>query len=73
WYFDVERSGEIVPEADRQRIREYLAAYQTLTEIARIERPTFPGYDWTMNTASYWHNPGLTIYCTTLQSCNTIR
>jgi len=73
WYFDVERSGEIVPEADRQHIREYLIAYQGLTEIARIERPIFPGYDWTMNTASYWHNPGLTIYCTTLQSCNTIR
>lgn len=40
-----------------------------LLEIARIERPMWLGYDWALHTASYWHNPGLVIYCLTEQSC----
>ncbi len=43
-----------------------------LIEIARVERPVWLGYDWALHTASYWHNPGLVIYCLTEQSCAAV-
>jgi len=74
WYFSIQRSGEYVPADYIQQIRDYLATFdQSLTEIARIERPVWSGYDWLMQSASYWHNPGLVVYCMDEASCAAVR
>jgi hypothetical protein len=73
WYFSIERSGEYVPADYIQQIHDYLATFdQSLVEVARIERPVWTGYDWMMNSASYWHNPGLFVYCLHPISCSQI-
>jgi len=48
------RSGADVPD---------LAAVQGNPRVAWIERPQWAGYDWPLHTASYWHNPSLSLYC----------
>jgi hypothetical protein len=64
WFFSILRSGEYVPTDYIQEIGDYLGSLdQSLTEIASIERPTWAGYDWLMQSASYWHNPALVVYC----------
>ncbi len=72
--FDILRSEMIVPPAIRQGQRDYLqrldASYQRL---AHIERPTWLGSETMMNMASYWHNPGLILYCLNPASCATLR
>ncbi len=73
WYFSVERT-EYAPPDYAHRVRDYLATFdQSLTEIARIERPVWTGYDWLMQSASYWHNPGLMVYCMDTVSCAAVR
>ena len=74
WYFSIERSGEYVPPEYIQRIHDYMASLdESLTEIAHIERPAWTGYDWVMQSASYWHNPGLAAYCVHEESCTAVR
>jgi hypothetical protein len=74
WYFNIERSSEYVPLEYIQQIQDYLSSFdQSLTEIARIERPLWTGYDWLMQSASYWHNPGIVVYCMNQTSCAAVR
>jgi Dolichyl-phosphate-mannose-protein mannosyltransferase len=73
WYHDEERSHEIVAPEYLQQLHDYLASYQTLPMIAQLDRPALLGDDWMMYTATVWHNPGLTIYCLTPQSCGAVR
>jgi hypothetical protein len=74
WYYDTLRSGEIVPEDYHQQLRAYLATFeQGAVKIGWIERPAWTGYDWVMHTASYWHNPGLAVYCLSESSCTAAK
>ena len=72
--FDVLRSNEIVPQ---EIIDEFLAYQQSLdatyTAIVSIERKQWLGSDIFMNTASYWHNPALTVYCLNESSCAKVQ
>jgi len=73
WFFSIQRSGEYVPAEYIQEIRDYLASLdQSFVEIARIERPIWTGYEWFMQSASYWHNPTLVVYCLNQQSCSRL-
>jgi hypothetical protein len=45
---------------------------RSFPRIASIERPTWSGYDWGMNSAATWHNPGLVVYCLTPASCAAV-
>jgi Dolichyl-phosphate-mannose-protein mannosyltransferase len=73
WYHDEERSHEIVPAEYLQQLHNYLATYQALPMIARLDRPALLGNDWMTYTASVWHNPGLTVYCLTPESCAAVQ
>jgi hypothetical protein len=53
-----------IPSTLPAYVRDELDSYaQTLQEIARFERPRWLGDNWPLNTASYFHNPALTVYC----------
>jgi len=72
--FDVERSREIVPPDAIQESRAYLAALdRQFPRIATLERPSWTGWDWFLNMATYWHNPGLIVYCLNDASCAAMR
>ena len=62
--FDILRSHSIVPAEVIAQERDYLdrldQAYARLTEVSR---PQWTGAEAMMNTASFWHNPGLIVYC----------
>ena len=68
--FDILRSEAIVPPELITYQREYRAALDAAyPRIAEIERPTWLGSQAMLNTASYWHNPGLVVYCLNPASC----
>lgn len=76
FYFGELRAAEIHPPQYMMQVREYLKTYsnsELLKEIARIERPAWTGYDWMGHTPSYWHNPGLRVYCVGEASCAAVR
>jgi hypothetical protein len=44
--------------------RDLLAAYDAaMVEVARFERQRWPGDLWPLDTAAYWHNPTIIVYC----------
>ncbi len=68
--FDVQRSWEYVSAdviTEWQGNRAWLD--ERYERIAHIDRPVWTGSDWVMNTASYWHNPALTVYCLSDEAC----
>ena len=72
--FDILRSHAIVPPEVIAWQRDYRAGLDAAyPRIAEIERPTWLGSQAMMNTASYWHNPGLVIYCLNDASCAEFR
>ncbi len=74
WLFDLVRSWEIVPDAVAQSALDYRDSLdEQFEQIAYIDRPVWTGSDWFMNMASYWHNPGLVVYCLHEASCNAVR
>jgi hypothetical protein len=74
WLFDVTRSREFMSPDFIRQVRDYYASYdQFATPIAHIERPLWTGYDWLMHTASYWHDPALTVYCLTPAACAAVK
>ncbi len=74
WYHDVLRSGEIINAEYLQEMRDYLAKLDnSFTRLAYIPRPQWPGSDSLMHTPSYWHNPGMIVYCVTEASCAAVR
>ncbi len=62
--FDILRSHAIVPpqvvEIQRAYLRRLDERYQRLKEI---HRPSWTGSEAMMNTAAFWHNPSLIVYC----------
>jgi hypothetical protein len=69
-----QRSWEIIPQLYLQDLSDRVRLLDNeFTRIAQIERPVWPGYDWMTNNASYWHNPGLIVYCVTEESCSAVR
>lgn len=74
WYHDVLRSGEVIPADFQSVISDYLTALNDDSpRIAWIDRPALIGSDWIMHSASYWHQPGLTLYCLTDAACAAVR
>src|SRR5690606_17483375 len=70
WLHDVNRSEGFMPPEFVQQVRDYYASYDTeLQLIAGIDRPDWLGDDLIMHTASYFHHPGLRVYCLTPESC----
>ena len=51
------------------QVAEYQSVY---TPIFSISQPPIIGNDWTLHSASYWHHPGLTVYCLTEESCASV-
>lgn len=71
--FDLLRSWEVVPAAYRAEIDTYLADLDAaFPVVAEIRRVPWVGYDWFTNTATYWHHPGLTLYCLTDATCAAV-
>lgn len=63
WFHDWFRSAEFVDPAFLADLRVYVDRIEDeLIELARFERPVWPGWDMPMHTASYWHNPTIIIY-----------
>ncbi len=73
WYHDEDRSHEFISADYLQQIHDYLAPFEALPLVARLDRPALLGDDSVMYTATVWHNPGLTVYCLTPQSCAAVR
>lgn len=74
YYWDVARSREYMSAAYREELRAYLESLdQAFTFIARLDRPLWPGYEWFTNTMSFWHQPGLTVYCLDEAACEAVR
>lgn len=74
WYHDVLRSGAVIPLDYQVAIQDYLIAVdRDWARIAWIERPTVVGSDWIIHSASYWHQPRLTLYCLTDAACAAVR
>ncbi len=74
WLHDVQRSREWMSPEFIAKVTDYYASYdREATEIARIDRPQWTGSDWFMHTASYWHDPALTLYCLTPEACAAVR
>lgn len=70
WYHDVLRSTAMTPPDYARSLRAYLDSIEAaFPRMAWIERPVWVGYDWMTHTPSYWHNPGLAIYCLTEAAC----
>ena len=68
--FDALRS-DMVPEPVKQEQRDYLARLDdAYTRFAKIQRPVWSGSEAMMNTASFWHNPTLVLYCLNPSSCS---
>lgn len=74
WLHDVTRSAEFMPPEFVQQVQAYYASYDAaLTLVARVERPQWFGPNWIMHTASYWHHPGLSLYCLTPEACAAVQ
>lgn len=70
WFNDVERSQELLSQADVEAAREHRTKLANhLVEIARIERPLVPGWDIFMHTATYWHDPQIIVYLVPESAC----
>ncbi|MCY4146360.1 MAG: phospholipid carrier-dependent glycosyltransferase [Chloroflexi bacterium] len=68
--FDILRSWQIVPPSVIRQQRDILAAHDAAyTRVHSIARPTWLGSQAMMNTASYYHNPGLVLYCLNEAAC----
>jgi hypothetical protein len=73
WQHDVDRAHEWMSPDFIAKVDNYYAGYdREATEIARIDRPQWTGYDWFMHTASYWHDPTLILYCLTPEACAAV-
>jgi hypothetical protein len=74
WYHDVLRSTAMTPSDYARDLRAYLDDLDAaFPRIAWIARPVWAGYDWMTHTPSYWHNPGLTLYCLNSAACSTVQ
>ena len=68
------RFAEGYSEDTIQALRDYYTEIgNTFTLIYEVERPLWAGYDWTLHTASYWHNPTIRVYCLHEASCSAVR
>ncbi len=57
-----------------QSLEDYYAEIENaFTLVFEVERPLWAGYDWTLHTASYWHNPTIRVYCLHEASCFAVR
>ena len=74
WYQHIFNSGEVMKADYLQTLADYLALIDERYElIASIDRPQWTGYDWGIaHTASYWHNPGLKVYCLNSEVCGQL-
>lgn len=71
WYHDMARSGSILDPAYLERVRTHVALLQAaLRPIASIQRPTLPGTDLFMHTATYWHDPSIVVYAVPPTGCS---
>ena len=72
--FDILRSEWIVPPEVIAQQRVYLAMLnERYNLVAEIRRPKWIGSESIMYSASYWHNPGLILYCLNVTSCDNHR
>ena len=62
-----------VPPDVLQRERDHLKQLDaSFRRVAEIQRPLWVESDIMVNTAAYWHNPTLILYCLNRQSCGQI-
>lgn len=74
WFHEVLRAPAMTPPDYAAELRAYLAGLDAaFPRIAWIERPVWAGYDWMTHTPSYWHNPGLAVYCLNPEACAAVR
>lgn len=74
WYHDVLRSTAMTPPDYARDLRAYLESLDAaFPRVAWVERSAWAGYDWMTHTPSYWHNPGLTLYCLHAIACAAVR
>jgi hypothetical protein len=69
-----ERTPFIYSKDFRQQAQAYLYELdRSLTLVAEVQRPPIWGTNEPVHTFTYWHNPGLKLYCMTEEACRTIR
>lgn len=69
-----ERTPFIYSKDFRQQAQAYLHELdRSLTLVAEVQRPPIWGTNEPVHTFTYWHNPGLKLYCMTEEACRTIR
>lgn len=74
WLHEISRSAGFMPPAFVRQVQGYFASFDAgLTRVAAIDRPDWFGADWIMHTASYYHHPGLRVYCLSEESCQAVR
>lgn len=74
FYYNVLRATEIYPPDYRQRVKAHLDALnQLFTPVFTVYRPQWTGYDWMGHTPSYWHNPGIVVFCLNSASCASVQ
>lgn len=68
------RYHEVLSAEFLQGLNMYLGNFEREAQrIGWIDRPQWTGYDWMMHTASYWHNPGIQVYCLTQTACEQLK
>ena len=72
--YDRLKAGIIpVPPDVLQRAHDHLKQLDaSFRRVAEIQRPLWFESDMMVNTAAYWHNPTLILYCLNRQSCEQI-
>ncbi|NPV67267.1 MAG: phospholipid carrier-dependent glycosyltransferase [Anaerolineae bacterium] len=63
----------LITPSQKEFIRDYLALWDNLPVLARVERPVWPGSDQFMNSMRIWHSPTLTLYCLDEAACAAMR
>ncbi len=72
--YDILKSEMIVPPDVLQQQRDYLAQLDAnFKRVAEIRRPVWAEPEVMINTAAYWHNPSLIVYCLNPRSCEKIK
>ena len=70
-----DRADALVTDVEYQPFQAQMEMIETqFPRIAWIDRPRdYPGYSEMMNTAAYWHQPALTLYCLNETACAALR
>jgi hypothetical protein len=70
------RHFDRVPYIDQEYAKRLQVGFKFLSiypVIYEVERPVILGTNDPMHSATYWHQPGITVYCLSESACDAVR